>query len=188
MENETQRREYICNETGKIWCGSYRHPRGRRWVYGQFDDVVLPAIMYLLEQSNLSHPDRGSPVQVVRAISSVVSAFSNNRNSKNSNRKYNRNKYDRNYFRKINSTDDCGLLEGRWDCQYHDGTNPCSWTGTVAIMERFLQEGGRPVRYGQCWVFSAACVTICRALGIPCRSVTNYVSAHDTNRSLTIDK
>lgn len=31
-------------------------------------------------------------------------------------------------------------------------------------------------------------VSVCRALGIPCRSVTNYVSAHDTNASLTIDK
>lgn len=29
--------------------------------------------------------------------------------------------------------------------------------------------------------------SVCRALGMPCRSVTNYMSAHDTNSSLTID-
>ena len=31
-------------------------------------------------------------------------------------------------------------------------------------------------------------ISVCRALGLPCRSVTNYVSAHDTNQSLTIDR
>lgn len=159
MEGDSQRREYVMNETGKIWLGSYHQPKGRRWIYGQFDDVVLPATMYLLEQSGLAHPDRGSPVQVVRAISQIV-----------------------------NSLDDNGLLVGRWDGDYKDGTSPHAWTGSVAIMEQYLSEGGQPVKYGQCWVFSGVVVTICRALGIPCRSVTNYVSAHDTNRSLTIDK
>ena len=49
-------------------------------------------------------------------------------------------------------------------------------------------ETGSSVKYGQCWVFSAVTTTVCRALGLPCRSVTNYVSAHDTNQSLTIDR
>ena len=31
-------------------------------------------------------------------------------------------------------------------------------------------------------------VSVCRALGIPCRSVTNFVSAHDTNATMTVDK
>lgn len=29
--------------------------------------------------------------------------------------------------------------------------------------------------------------SVCRALGIPCRSVTNYLSAHDVNANLTLD-
>lgn len=78
MDNEALRKEYIMNDTGKVWCGSYRQPKGRRWIYGQYDDVILPAIMYLLERSGISHPDRGSPVQMVRAISAMVCNFIHN--------------------------------------------------------------------------------------------------------------
>ena len=55
-------------------------------------------------------------------------------------------------------------------------------------MLQYVASGGRPVKYGQCWVFSAVLTTVCRALGLPCRSVSNFVSGHDTNSSLTIDR
>ena len=73
MDNESSRKEYVLNEQGKIWCGTWRQPKGRKWIYGQFDDVVLPACMYLLERSGLEHSERGNPVRVCRAISSMVS-------------------------------------------------------------------------------------------------------------------
>ncbi|KAG8239170.1 hypothetical protein J437_LFUL018944, partial [Ladona fulva] len=160
MEEDALRKEYVENENGKVWVGgSHRQPRGRRWVFGQFDDVVLPATVCLLELSRLKHSERGDPIKVSRAISAV-----------------------------INSNDDDGLIVGGWHGDYKDGTPPTSWTGSVAILEEYLREGGRPVKYGQCWVFSALTVTLCRALGIPCRSVTNFVSAHDVNRSLTVER
>ncbi|VVC92194.1 hemocyte protein-glutamine gamma-glutamyltransferase-like [Leptidea sinapis] len=160
MENEDSKKEYILNDQGKVWCGTWHQPIGRKWIFGQFDDVVLPACVYLLERSGLEHSERGSPIKICRALSAMVNA----------------------------TTDEDGLMVGRYDNEYKDGVAPHAWTGSVAILERYLTDGGRPVEYGQCWVFSGLIVTLCRALGIPCRSVTNYVSAHDTNRTFTVDK
>lgn len=159
MENEEERHEYVLNETGKIWTGTFKKPTGKHWIFGQFDEISLPAAVFLLEKSGLATAQRGNPIMIARAISAI-----------------------------INAVDDDGLLEGRWDGDYSDGTSPFAWTGTGAILEQYLATNGTPVKYGQCWVYSAATVTVCRALGMPCRSTTNYVSAHDTNASLTIDK
>ena len=46
----------------------------------------------------------------------------------------------------------------------------------------------RPVKYGQCWVFSGLLTTLMRSIGIPTRSVTNFQSAHDTENNMIIDK
>jgi len=159
LDSEELRREYVFNETGKVFVGTHNRPKGRRWVYGQFSDVVLPATQLLLETSGLSATERGNPVQVVRAISAMVHA-----------------------------NDDNGLLEGKFEGAFEDGVCPWVWTGSCKIFEQFLRNGCKPVKYGQCWVFAAVATSICRALGIPSRPVTNFVSAHDTNHTLSIDK
>ncbi|CAM1331837.1 F13A1 (predicted) [Pycnogonum litorale] len=159
MESQTMRNEYVLNDVGKVYVGSHNNPRGRRWVFGQFEDVVLPACMLLLGKSRLDYTARANPVKVVRCISAVV-----------------------------NSQDDDGVIVGNWSGNYDDATPPYAWTGSAAILEEYLSGGGEPVKYGQCWVFSGVTTTVCRALGIPCRSVTNFVSAHDTDETITIDK
>ncbi|ODN01465.1 Hemocyte protein-glutamine gamma-glutamyltransferase [Orchesella cincta] len=150
--------EYVLEDTGKIWVGPHTSTRGRHWVFGQFDDSVLPLVMILLEKSGIAFSSRGNPILVSRALSKIV-----------------------------NSNDDNGLLMGRWDGEYGDGTAPSAWTGSVPIIEQYFQSM-QPVRYGQCWVFSGVLCTLCRAIGIPCRVVTNLVSAHDANGTLTIDR
>ncbi|KAJ8031450.1 Protein-glutamine gamma-glutamyltransferase K [Holothuria leucospilota] len=86
----------------------------------------------------------------------------------------------------VNVQDEGGVLEGRWDGDYEDGARPTSWRGSVAILEQYLKTK-ESVKYGQCWVFSGVLTTVLRCLGVPARSVTNFSSAHDTDRSVTID-
>ncbi|XP_018576115.1 hemocyte protein-glutamine gamma-glutamyltransferase-like [Anoplophora glabripennis] len=147
LENENDRNEYIFSDVGKIWLGTSWYPQGRNWIFGQFDDIALRTAVFLLDKSKLEPENRGDPVLVSRAISAI-----------------------------INSDDDNGLLVANWNGDFSDGTPPYAWTGSKPILEQYYNSGGAPVRYGQCWVFSAVTVTICRALGIPCRSSTVYVS------------
>uniref|UniRef100_T1J480 Transglutaminase-like domain-containing protein n=1 Tax=Strigamia maritima TaxID=126957 RepID=T1J480_STRMM len=159
MEDEKWRKECILNEFGKVYMGTHSSPKGRSWLYGQFDDVVLPACLLLLDRANLDYDSRGDPTHVVRGISAVV-----------------------------NSRDDDGLLVDNWSGDYSGGTSPMDWTGSLKIFEEFVKSGGKSVKFGQCWVYSGCVTTFCRALGIPCRSTTNYVSAHDCHQNLTVDK
>lgn len=76
---------------------------------------------------------------------------------------------------------------GNWSGNYENGRSPTFWNGSVNILQEYYRTK-KPVRYGQCWVFSGVLTTALRAIGIPARSVTNYDSAHDTDNTMTIDK
>lgn len=115
--------------------------------------------MFLLEKSRLDHSGRANAVKVARAIGALA-----------------------------NSHDDNGLLVGNWSGSYESGTAPWQWTGSANILEQYLRSSGHPVKFGQCWVFAGVTTTIARTLGIPARTITNFVSAHDTDDSLTVDK
>ncbi|GLH05666.1 Annulin [Gryllus bimaculatus] len=159
LDNERLLEEYVLNDVGKIWVGPHTGTRGREWVFGQFDAVVLKATMYMLQRSRMKPQVRGDPVLLTRKISQMV-----------------------------NSNDaDGGILEGNWSGDYDDGTAPAAWTGSVAILEEYLKNRST-VRYGQCWVFAGVVTTVCRALGIPSRPVSNLVSAHDANETLSVDR
>ncbi|OWR55378.1 hemocyte protein-glutamine gamma-glutamyltransferase [Danaus plexippus plexippus] len=158
MEECELLQEYVMNDVGKVWVGPIKTTRGKPWFYGQFDAVVLPSVMFMLDQAGLPFHQRGDPIKMSRVLSRIV-----------------------------NSNDDDGVLVGRWDGEYEDGTAPADWTGSVDILAQYL-ETQAPVMYGQCWVFAGVVTTVCRALGLPSRVVSNLVSAHDANSSLTVDK
>ncbi|XP_040272861.1 protein-glutamine gamma-glutamyltransferase K [Bufo bufo] len=157
MDNEAWKQEYVLNEIGRIYYGTEHQIGERSWNYGQFDKGVLQAVLYILDRGGISPASRCDPITVTRVISAMV-----------------------------NSMDDNGVVAGSWSGEYADGVNPVAWVGSVDILLRYHQTG-TPVKYGQCWVFAAVTTTVLRCLGIPGRTITNFASAHDTDRNLTFD-
>lgn len=151
--------EYVLNPIGAVYQGNYKQICAKRWRFGQFDEVVVDICLMILNKAFDWEigTKLANPVEIARAISSIV-----------------------------NDCDNYGVLKGRWDGKYGDGISPTVWNGSVKILKKY-DETRMPVMYGQCWVFSGIVVTVCRALGLPCKSVTNFASAHDTDGSCTKD-
>uniref|UniRef100_A0A023GP19 protein-glutamine gamma-glutamyltransferase n=1 Tax=Amblyomma triste TaxID=251400 RepID=A0A023GP19_AMBTT len=159
MENAEWRFEYVLAHTGIIYRGSKENLRPSPWKYGHFEEHVLDCCLHLLRRvGKLPVKDCSNPVLVARHISAVV-----------------------------NSSDDQGVLMGNWTTNFAGGVNPISWTGSHPILQQYYKTK-KPVKYGQCWVFAGVTTAVCRALGIPARTVTNYYSAHDTHASATVDQ
>ncbi|XP_070559597.1 protein-glutamine gamma-glutamyltransferase K-like [Ptychodera flava] len=158
LDDQKLREEYILSDTGLICTSRVRNRVRLRPWVFGQFEEGILEAAIHLLELGLSTQGRGNPVKVTRRMSAVV-----------------------------NSNDDDGVLVGNWSDDYSKGTPPGDWTGSAAILREYMQSL-KPVRYGQCWVFSGVTTTLLRCLGIPTRSVTNYNSAHDTDCSMTIDK
>ncbi|KAF5298385.1 hypothetical protein FQR65_LT01163 [Abscondita terminalis] len=158
LKDEEWRNESVLEDVGLIYRGTFNRIRPCIWKYQQFEKHVLECSIYLVKYiGKIRGNFRSDPVFVSRGLSAAV-----------------------------NSVDDNGAVMGNWSEDFSGGTPPTEWIGSMEILQKYYKKK-KPVKYAQCWVFSGVLTTICRALGIPCRTVTNYKSAHDTQNSLTVD-
>lgn len=157
LDNEKEREEYVLNDIGVIFYGDFNDIKSRSWSYGQFEDGILDACLYVMDKAQMDLSGRGNPIKVSRVGSAM-----------------------------INAKDDEGVLVGSWDNIYAYGVPPSAWTGSVDILLEY-RSSESPVRYGQCWVFAGVFNTFLRCLGIPARVITNYFSAHDNDANLQMD-
>ncbi|XP_067652851.1 annulin-like isoform X2 [Haliotis asinina] len=161
MEDKNWLQEVVLNDKGSQYYGNFKRIGARSWFFGQFEDGILDAAFHLVRKGYgyRATPDMANPASVSRIISQLV-----------------------------NAPDDDGVLVGNWSGKYEGGTSPTLWSGSVKILRQYMKTC-KPVKYGQCWVFSGVVTAVCRALGLPCRSITNFASAHNTdNDRLSIDE
>ena len=161
LPDESERAEYVLNEAGTLYKGFPFYVQPVAWNYDQFDAPLAKCVLDVL-LPRVRAGERGDPVLLSRRFSALV-----------------------------NGNDDSGVIFGNWSGEYNQpgATAPSKWTSSSAILGRYVDDGGQtPVRWGQCFAF-AGCLNSClRCLGIPCRPVTNYWSAHDVHFNRTIDK
>ncbi|KAL4604837.1 protein-glutamine gamma-glutamyltransferase 2-like [Arapaima gigas] len=165
LPQDRERQEFVLNEHGIIYRGKSDCISSLRWIFGQFEEDIVDICLKLLDvnpkclkDAKTDYSARCNPIYVSRVLSAMV-----------------------------NANDDKGVLVGRWDGNYADGVAPMFWNDSVEILRKWYRNNCRQVTYGQCWVFGAVLCTTLRCLGIPCRVVTNFESAHDTNGNLIID-
>ncbi|KAF7652497.1 hypothetical protein LDENG_00096110 [Lucifuga dentata] len=163
LRSERKRQEYVLAQHGIIYRGTSKQIKGTPWNFGQFESGILDICLKILDDNPKFVSDANLDCTSRRDpvyVTRVLSAM-------------------------INSYDDRGVLVGEWEEFSGGGVHPGTWVGSGDILRQWAESGS--VRYGQCWVFAAVACTVSSALGIPCRVVTNFGSAHDTIANLLIE-
>eukprot|EP00485_Elphidium_margaritaceum_P010903 CAMPEP_0202692530 /NCGR_PEP_ID=MMETSP1385-20130828/6885_1 /ASSEMBLY_ACC=CAM_ASM_000861 /TAXON_ID=933848 /ORGANISM="Elphidium margaritaceum" /LENGTH=1260 /DNA_ID=CAMNT_0049348073 /DNA_START=54 /DNA_END=3836 /DNA_ORIENTATION=- len=173
VESLVDRKEYVENEEGLLWRGSYNNYGAMVWQYDQFFFPNLEIAMYVIRR--LAYAHRRDLVLVSRQISFGIG-------------------YDICHGRWSEPYTEGAPANG-YACEEAEDADskvcrePWYWTGTTDMFDLFrdVLMMADSVQYCQCWVFAAVTTTVGRALGIATRPVTNFQSAHDTDYNRAID-
>lgn len=170
VPDPTHRAEYVGNEEGIIFWGSPHRVGPMIWGFGQFDPELLECALFLLRQAARGSEAAeicGDVVMLSRKLSGLVNA--NDR--------------------------DNGVLVGKWSGDYDDGVRPTAWSSSIAVVDAYMKptRGAAPtepksVKYGQCFVFAGVLTSLLRCLGVGCRPVSCFSSAHDGDDNGRIEK
>ncbi|XP_026056647.1 coagulation factor XIII A chain-like [Carassius auratus] len=158
IPRDSDRQEYVMNDVGVIYNGEFNNQYRRSWNYGQFEEGILDACLFILDSGKVPLLYRGNAIELVRQGSALM-----------------------------NSQDDDGVLVGNWSDDYSIGTAPTAWTGSPEILLKYAKDNGLPVCFAQCWVYAGVLNTFLRCLGMPSRVITNFSSAHDNSGNLKTD-
>ncbi len=155
MPSEELLKEYVTLPYSHVFTGDVLDPglegiQSHAWNFHQAE--VLAIVLGLIVDNLPDSAHRKDPRQVARALTHILEATSDH---------------------------PTGVLMGRWDGIYDDGTKPSAWMGSRAVYFRFRDSSRSTARYAQCWVFAGVLVSALRAIGIPARPVTVFRSAHD---------
>ncbi|XP_054701403.1 protein 4.2-like isoform X2 [Grus americana] len=164
LPNEAQRQEYILNQEGTIYLGTENAVLAQPWDFSQFEEDIVDICFTLLDegeryQRGKDHTQRKNPIYICRTVAAM-----------------------------LNSNEFKGILTECGTEQHYNGTSPSKWLGSSPILRQWVASQGKPVRYGQCWVFAAVMCSVLRCLGIPTRVVTGFTWAHNTKSSLSVDE
>ena len=86
-----------------------------------------------------------------------------------------------------NNSSENGLIVGKWGGSYiNDGKPPSHWTNSSSIFNE-RKKNGKHIKYGQCWCFAECMTSICRFLGISCRTICGKNTLIDENLDNGID-
>ena len=162
LSEENLRHEYVLNSMGRLYIGNLY---GHAWNLDLYSPTTFSAVRLICEQlTKLSFEEKADPVLFSRELAAFITADEEDADNKKK-----------------------GVLQSCLNGNYSNGKHPSFWNGSGSILQEFHQSEGKPVKYGQCWVFSGVLLTVQRVLGLPSRSVTNFNSARDTNRNRTVD-